>query len=162
MMEDLAGLKGRTRKAGTMQIDFAATERKTRKLLVAKDVSKTLGGRTLFEHLNLVLSPGMKLGLLGPNGSGKSTLIRLLTGELKPDAGEIWQADGLRVVRFAQDRRQLDKNQTLRSALSPMGDTLIYRGSSMHITAWAKQFLFRSEQLDMPVRTFPAASNRAF
>ena len=151
MMEDLAGLKGRNAQAGTMQIDFAATERKTRKLLVAKDVSKILGGRTLFEHLNLVLSPGMKLGLLGPNGSGKSTLIRLLTGELKPDVGEIWQADGLRVVRFAQDRRHLDKNQTLRNALSPMGDNLNYRGSSMHITAWAKQFLFRSEQLDMPV-----------
>jgi ATP-binding cassette subfamily F protein uup len=105
----------------------------------------------LFEHLNLVLSPGMKLGLLGPNGSGKSTLIKLLSGELQPDAGSIWQADGLRVVRFDQGRRLLDKTQILRHALSPMGDTLMYRGSALHITAWARQFLFRSEQLDMPV-----------
>jgi len=151
MMEDLAGLKGRNAQTAAMQIDFAATDRRTRKLLVAKDVAVSMGGRRLFEHLNLLLSPGMKLGLLGPNGSGKSTLIRLLTGELKPDSGEIWQAEGLRIVRFAQDRRHLDKTQTLRHALSPMGDNLNYRGSSIHITAWAKQFLFRSEQLDMPV-----------
>jgi ATP-binding cassette subfamily F protein uup len=151
MMEDLAGLKGRNALTAAMQIDFAATERKTRKLLVAKDVAKTIPDRTLFEHLNLVLSPGMKLGLLGPNGSGKSTLIRLLSGETKPDQGEVWHAEGLRIVRFAQDRRHLDKTQTLRNALSPMGDNLNYRGSSMHVTAWARQFLFRAEQLDMPV-----------
>ena len=151
MMEDLAELKVRNTQAGSMQIDFAATQRQTRKLLVAKDVSKTLGDRNLFEHLNLVLSPGMKLGLLGPNGSGKSTLIRLLAGELIPDAGEIWRADGLRIVLFDQGRRQLDKSQTLRKALSPSGDTLVYRGGAMHVTGWAKKFLFRTEQLDMPV-----------
>jgi ATP-binding cassette subfamily F protein uup len=151
MMEDLAELKGRNAQSDSMQIDFAATDRRTRKMLVAKDVTKSVPGRTLFEHLNLVLSPGMKLGLLGPNGSGKSTLIKLLSGELKPDAGDVWQADGLRIVRFDQGRRHLDKTQLLRHALSPMGDTLVYRGSAMHITAWARQFLFRTEQLDMPV-----------
>ena len=151
LMEDLAELKGRNAKGGPATIDFLGSERKTRKLLVAKDVSKALGGRNLFEHLNLVLSPGMKLGLLGPNGSGKSTLIRLMTGELPPDSGELWRADGLRIVRFDQGRRQLDKTQTLRQALSPMGETLVYRGSPIHVTGWAKRFLFRSEQLDMPV-----------
>jgi ABC transport system ATP-binding/permease protein len=151
MMEGLAELKGRNAQSGAAQIDFAATNRQTRKLLVAKDVAKSLGDRALFEHLNLVLSPGMKLGLLGPNGSGKSTLIRLLAGEMEPDAGSVWRAEGLRVVRFDQGRRQLDKSLTLRHALSPMGETLVYRGSPMHVSGWAKRFLFRSEQLDMPV-----------
>ena len=151
MMEDLAELKTRNAKAGSALIDFAATDRKTRKLLVAKDVSKSVPNRNLFEHLNLVLSPGMKLGLLGPNGSGKSTLIRLLAGELSPDAGEVWRADGLRVVRFDQGRRLLEKDQTLRQALSPMGETLVYRGSPIHVSGWAQRFLFRPEQLDMPV-----------
>jgi ATP-binding cassette subfamily F protein uup len=93
----------------------------------------------------------MKLGLLGPNGSGKSTLIRLLSGEQTPDAGEVWRADGLRIVRFDQGRRQLDRTLTLRQALSPMGETLVYRGAPIHVSGWAKRFLFRSEQLDMPV-----------
>jgi ATP-binding cassette subfamily F protein uup len=118
---------------------------------VAKDVGKTVPGRTLFEHLNLVLSPGMKLGLLGPNGSGKSTLIRLFAGEAEPNTGNIWRADGLKIVRFDQGRRQLDREQTLRRALAPMGDNLTYRGTPLHVSGWARKFLFRSEQLDMPV-----------
>lgn len=151
MMEELAELKSRNTQAGAMQIDFAATQRQTRKLLVAKDVSKSIGGRTLFRHLNLVLSPGMKLGLLGPNGSGKSTLIRLLAGQAQPDEGQIWRADGLRIVLFDQGRRLLDKSQTLRRALSPSGDNLTVNGRPMHVSGWAQKFLFRPEQLDMPV-----------
>ncbi len=132
-------------------MEFNATERQTRKMLVLKDVSKTMGERPLFAHLNLVLSPGMKLGLLGPNGSGKTTLIRLLTGELSPDAGQIWRAEGLRTVFFDQSREQLDRTQTLRRALAPSGDTVYCRGESMHVSAWARRFLFRLDQLDMPV-----------
>jgi ATP-binding cassette subfamily F protein uup len=151
MMEDLAELKARNTSAGSAQIDFAATGRQTRKLLVAKDVAKTMADRLLFQHLNLVLSPGMKLGLLGPNGSGKSTLIRLLTDQLQPDAGSVWRADGLRVVLFEQARQQLDRTVTLRRALFPAGDNMSYRGVATHVSGWAKRFLFRSEQLDMPV-----------
>ena len=151
MMRDLADLKARNAQAGGVEIDFAATPRQTRKLLVARDVSKRMGDRMLFEHVNLVLSPGMKLGLLGPNGSGKSTLIRILSGELDADAGQVWRAEGLRIVQFSQGRRQLDKGQTLRTALSPGGEMLVYRGSPMHVSGWARKFLFRTDQLDMPV-----------
>ena len=152
MMENLAELKARNAEQGAAQIDFTATHRQTRKLLTAKNVKKSLGGRVLFDHLNMVLSPGTRLGLLGRNGSGKSTLIRLLSGQLQPDSGEIWLAPGLRVVMFDQARQQLDRNLTLRQAISLNGtDTVVYRDRGMHISAWARQFLFRIEQLDMPV-----------
>ncbi|HZK80567.1 MAG TPA: ABC-F family ATP-binding cassette domain-containing protein, partial [Humisphaera sp.] len=152
MMEDLAELKARNTQQGAVQIDFSATNRQTRKLLTAKDVKKELGGRVLFNHLNMVLSPGARLGLLGKNGSGKSTLIRLLSGQLQPDSGQVWRAEGLRVVVFDQNRQQLDRDMTLRQALSLNGtDTVVYRDQGMHISAWARQFLFRTEQLDMPV-----------
>ncbi len=94
MMEDLAALKERNAERGSVALEFNATERQTRKLLVLKDASKTMGDRPLFSHLNLVLSPGIRLGLLGPNGSGKTTLIRLLTGELSPDAGQVCAPKG--------------------------------------------------------------------
>jgi len=152
MMEELSDLKTRNNQGASVQIDFSATERKTRKLLTAKGVSKSIGGRKLFANLDLVLSPGSKLGLIGPNGSGKTTLIRLLSGELEPDAGTIVRADGLRTVLFDQARLQLDKAATLRKALSLNGsDTVVYRDNGMHIVSWAKRFLFRTEQLDMPV-----------
>jgi ATP-binding cassette subfamily F protein uup len=153
MMSELADLRQRNTQAGAAKIDFAASDRKTRKLLEAKSIAKTLGGRELFRDVNFVLSPGTKLGLLGPNGSGKSTLIRLMTGELEPDAGEIVRADGLRVVLFDQHREQLDPEQPLRRALVPSGGDVVQFGDErMHITAWAKRFLFRTEQLDMPVK----------
>jgi ATP-binding cassette subfamily F protein uup len=152
MMDELAELKTRSTQGGAVRIDFTATQRQTRKLLAAKGVSKRLGDRRLFEGLDLVLSPGTRLGLIGPNGSGKTTLIRLLAGELDPDAGEVFRAEGLRTVVFDQGRRRLDKSETLRRALSLNGsDTVVYRDSPMHVVSWAKRFLFHSEQLDMPV-----------
>ncbi|HZY90663.1 MAG TPA: ABC-F family ATP-binding cassette domain-containing protein [Gemmataceae bacterium] len=149
--EELDELKYRNAATGAAGIDFVATGRQTRKLLTAADVAKSLGGRPLFAGLDLALVPGTKLGLLGPNGSGKSTLLRVLAGEVAPDAGAVTRAEGLRAVTFEQGRAALDPAATLRQALSPGGDTVVYRGRPLHVAAWSKQFLFRPEQLDVPV-----------
>jgi ATP-binding cassette subfamily F protein uup len=148
---ELAELKHRNAAAGAAGIDFVATGRQTRKLLTAEGIAKSLGGRPLFDGLDLGLAPGDKLGLLGPNGSGKSTLLRVLAGELAADAGTIRRADGLRVELFEQGRATLDPAAALRTALCPNGDTVVYRDRRLHVAAWAKQFLFRTEQLDVPV-----------
>ena len=149
--EELEELKYRNTTAGAAGIDFVATGRQTRKLLTAAGIAKTLGGRPLFSGLDVTLSPGTKLGLLGPNGSGKSTLMRVLAGEHPADAGTVTRAEGLRVVMFEQGRASLDVTATLRDALSPTGDTVMVRDRPMHVAAWAKQFLFKQEQLDVPV-----------
>jgi ATP-binding cassette subfamily F protein uup len=60
-------------------------------------------------------------------------------------------AEGVQVLTFDQNRELSDGSQTLRHALSPEGDTVIYQGRSFHVTAWAKRFLFQKDQLDMPV-----------
>ncbi|MBX3026853.1 ABC-F family ATP-binding cassette domain-containing protein [bacterium] len=132
-------------------IDFAASERRTRRLLVAERVGKSFGARRVLEDVSLVLGPGTRLGLLGPNGSGKSTLIQLLVGGLHPDAGHIERAEGLRVALLDQHRGALDPTQTLRRALAPQGDQVVFGGRSIHVAGWARRFLFRAEQLAMPV-----------
>src|SRR6267142_1487832 len=137
--------------AATAGIDFVASQRRTRRLLVARGLTKSLGGRRLVSDLDLVITPGTRIGLIGPNGSGKTTLLDLLAGELSPDAGEIERADGLRVVRFEQERGGLDPDQSLRRALAPEGDSVAWRGRSVHVASWAKRFLFRPEQLEVPV-----------
>ena len=152
MIDELAELKYRNSQTRTAGIDFSASGRQTRELVVGKDLTKSLGDKTLFRHLSLTLAPGTRLGLLGPNGSGKTTLLKLLTGELSPDTGTVKRAEGLRVVLFDQNRAQLDKSLSLRDALSPNSDTVIYRGNPMHVSGWAKRFLFKTEQLTTPLR----------
>jgi len=135
----------------TVPVDFSSSHRKTKRLLVLEAISKSLGGRTLFQDLSFTLSPGDKLGLLGQNGSGKTTLLKLLNGELTPDAGRIDRAEDLRVITFDQNRQQLNPAETLRHALAPAGDFVIYHERSLHINSWVKRFLFRAEQLDLPI-----------
>ncbi len=139
-------------RTGTAKIDFTASDRKTKRLIEAEGVGKTLGGRRLFENLTLTLSPGVRIGLVGANGSGKTTLLKLLAGSLPPDEGEIRRADRLQIVSFAQDRgAHLDPSLSLRRTLCPEGDMVIYRDRTIHVAGWAKRFLFSDEQLDMPV-----------
>src|SRR5215813_12949697 len=150
LMAELSEMHARSASAAA-GIELAASERRTRRLLVARGVAKSLGGRTIVRDLNLVLTPGLRLGLMGPNGSGKTTVLDLLAGSLAPDAGAIVRADGLRLVRFEQHRAGLDLQQSLRRALAPEGDRVTFQGRSVHVASWAKRFLFRSEQLEMPV-----------
>jgi len=136
----------------TAGIDFDGTGRKSRKLLEAKGLSKTLGGSLLFKDVSLLLAPGTRLGFLGANGSGKTTLIRVLTGDLAPDEGTIRLADNLKTVVFDQKREALPQEATLREALVGKSDGVEFRGRQMHISAWSNRFLFRPDQLQMPVR----------
>ena len=151
LIGELAEVKYRNTLEKQTEIDFSATQRRTKELLVAKNLGISLGGRTLFEGVDITLSPGSRLGLIGANGSGKTTLLRLLTGQIAPDTGTIKTADGLRIVLFDQKREQLDRKLSLRNALSPNGDNVVFNGSSMHVAGWAKRFLFDSSQLEQPV-----------
>lgn len=156
LQEELSEVRSRNRSTGQVGIAFDATQRKTKKLLTATGLTKGFHGTTLFSGLDLALTPGMRLGLLGRNGSGKSTLMHILAAAvrqsgLKPDKGTIATADGLRIVSFDQRREQLDPDTTLRRALAPEGDSVVYQGQSLHVVTWAKRFLFRADQLETPV-----------
>ena len=150
--EALASIKERNAAPQrTAAIAFQGTERKTKKLIAAHHIGKALGGKPLFSDVELVLSPGDRLGLLGPNGSGKTTLLACLAGELEPEKGSVKPAENLRLVRFTQHREKLDPTRTLREALCPHGDTVEYRGKPIHFAAWAKKFLFEPGQFPTPV-----------
>ncbi|MFZ5798954.1 MAG: ABC-F family ATP-binding cassette domain-containing protein [Desulfobulbaceae bacterium] len=156
LQEEFARVRARNRTAREVAIDFDGTGRKTKKLLEASKISKGYGGSPLFAGLDLVLTPGQRLGLLGKNGSGKSTLMQILadagrSGGATPDSGTIRLAEGVRTVYFAQDRRTLNLAATLRQELSPEGDSVLYRDQSLHVVTWAQKFLFRPDQLDTPV-----------
>lgn len=61
------------------------------------------------------------------------------------------KADGLHIVTFDQHRAQLSLHLSLRRALAPEGDTICYRGKSVHVRSWCKRFLFPEDKLDLPI-----------
>ena len=151
LIEELQDLESR-KTQGPAAIEFTASGRKSKQLLTAQGLGKSLGGRPIVTDVELQLGPGERIGLLGANGSGKTTFLKLLSGTVEPDSGTIIRADRLRVVAFEQHRESLDQQATLRRAFAPSGvETVLYQDRPIHLVSWAKRFLFRPEQLDMPV-----------
>ncbi len=135
----------------TVKLDFQATERNPKKLIEAKGISKSWGRGPLFSGVDLVLSPGKRVGILGSNGCGKSTLIQTLLKEEEPDTGSVSHVDGLQVAYFQQNREALDPKVTVAKTICPSGDFVDYRGNRMHIRGYLDRFLFTQGQMDMAV-----------
>ncbi|MDO9610201.1 MAG: ABC-F family ATP-binding cassette domain-containing protein [Brevundimonas sp.] len=119
-----------------------------------KGVSKGFAGRTLFRDLTTRIMRGDRLGVVGPNGAGKTTLVKTLLGELAPDEGTVRMGSNLEAVYLDQSREGLKSDMTLRDALTPGGgDSILVRGVSKHVAAYAKDFLFSEAQLRQPIST---------
>jgi ATP-binding cassette subfamily F protein uup len=149
LIGELADLNARTRTA-TAGIDFTPSERQTKRLVEIEGLGHSLGGRKLFDGLDFAITAGMRVGLVGPNGSGKTTLLKLMGGDSDPNEGHIRRAQFLRVVHFDQNR-DIEETLTLRRALAPEGDSVVYQDRLVHVASWASRFLFTNEQLNQPV-----------
>jgi len=119
-----------------------------------KGVTKRFGDRTIFKGLTTRVMRGDRLAIVGPNGAGKTTLVKTLLGELAPDEGTIRLGANLEPVYLDQSREGLKSDMTLWDALTPGGgDSIIVRGFSKHVAAYAKDFLFQESQLRQPIST---------
>ena len=145
----LADVDSRTR-TSSAGIEFNATERQTKRLIEFEGVSISLGGREIVGGVSFSVTNGMKLGLVGPNGSGKTTILRAMSGEIPATKGTIKRANGLRIVYFSQ-LREIDPTLTLRRALAPDSDSVVYQDRVVHVASYAAKFLFSGDQLNQPV-----------
>ena len=119
-----------------------------------KGVTKVFGDRVIFKNLTTRVMRGDRLAIVGPNGAGKTTLVKTLLGELAPDEGTIRLGANLEPVYLDQSREGLKSDMTLWDALTPGGgDSIIVRGFSKHVAAYAKDFLFQESQLRQPIST---------
>jgi len=122
------------------------------RVVEAKGLSKAFGDRVLIANFSTRILRGDRLAVVGPNGAGKTTLVKLLLGEIPPDAGQIRLGTGLEIAYVDQARVDLTAEMTLWEALAPGGgDQVLVRGKPKHVAAYAKDFLFQDSQLRQPV-----------
>ncbi|MBB5660006.1 ABC-F family ATP-binding cassette domain-containing protein [Brevundimonas halotolerans] len=119
-----------------------------------KGISKGFGERTVIKPFTTRIVRGDRLAIVGPNGAGKTTLVKIMLGELAPDTGTVRLGANLDPVYLDQSREGLKSDMTLWDALTPGGgDSILVRGVSKHVAAYAKDFLFQEGQLRQPIST---------
>jgi energy-dependent translational throttle protein EttA len=107
-----------------------------------KGVGKAFGDNVLFENLNFRLPPGGIVGVIGPNGAGKTTMFRLMTGEEKPDVGEVKVGPTVELGYVDQNRDALSPEKTVFEEISGGNDLLEMGGRKVNARAYLARFNF--------------------
>lgn len=145
--------------AAGMALDAGA--KSGRKVLEAKDISKSYDGSLILLPFSIKVMRGDRVAFVGPNGVGKTTLLNMLIGRMEPDTGTVTLGTNIDVAVFDQARAQLDPDATLWDSLtsdpdmrvSGKSDQVMVRGMARHVVGYLKEFLFDETQARAPVRS---------
>ncbi|MFO2971253.1 ATP-binding cassette domain-containing protein [Legionella pneumophila serogroup 10] len=143
--------KARRNQLGTVKSLSLDVTRSGALVVEANKVSYAINDKPIIKDFSLLMTRGDKLGIIGPNGCGKTTLVRLLLGEIKPDAGTIKLGTGLQVAYFDQLRRHLLEDQTVMFNVGEGADYVTINGKQKHVASYLKEFLFSADRFNQPV-----------
>jgi ABC transport system ATP-binding/permease protein len=149
------------RRQGTAALELEAGQQSGKRVIEAKGLTKSFGTTGIVQNLDLRIMRGDRVAFVGPNGVGKTTLLKLLTGEVAPDAGHVKLGTTLAISVFDQARAALDPDATLWDSLtndpqmrvSGASDQVMVRGTPRHVVGYLKDFLFEDNQMRAPVRS---------
>ena len=137
--------------SGAAKLGLARDDVKTKTVIDAEHVFKAFGERPIIKDFTLRIQRGDRIGLVGANGTGKTTLLKLLTGELKPDAGTVTQAKTLSGIVIDQQRKLMEPTRRVRDVLAEGGDWIEVRGHKKHIKGYLKEYLFDPSLTEAPI-----------
>jgi len=135
--------KQENRAPGKAQIVIQTPERLGGKVIEIKNVTKAYGDKLLFENLSFLLPPGGIVGVIGPNGAGKSTLFRLITGQEKPDLGEVDIGPTVKLGYVDQSRDALNPDHNVWEEISGGHDLMTIGKHEMQTRAYVGAFNFK-------------------
>ena len=149
------------RRQGTASMALEGGQKSGKKVLEAKDISKSYGGKLILKPFSLTVQRQERVAFVGPNGVGKTTLLKMLIGQEAPDTGTVKLGTNLMMSVFDQNRAQLDPNRSLWDSLtadrdmavSGRADQVMVRGTPRHVVGYLKEFLFDETQVRAPVRS---------
>ena len=142
------------RRQGTAAMALDSGPKSGKKVIEAEGLSKAFEGRDVVRDFSITVTRGDRVAFVGPSGVGKTTLIKMLTGELAPDAGTVKLGTNLMPAIFDQSRAALVPEQTLWENLvgdkemrvSGQADQVMVRGQPKHVVGYLKEFLFDEQQ----------------
>ncbi|WP_342362844.1 ABC-F family ATP-binding cassette domain-containing protein [Terrarubrum flagellatum] len=136
---------------GKAVISVSEAEKSGSLVIEAETIAKTFGERPVVRDFSTRIMRRDRIGVVGPNGGGKTTLVKLLTGVLAPDSGDVRIGANVQMAALEQDRDSLDPNSTLVDALTQgRGEQAMVAGR--HVATYMKEFLFQPEQARTPLR----------
>jgi ATP-binding cassette subfamily F protein uup len=138
---------------GTLQLRLPTGGRLGKTILELDKVAVTLGGRTLFEDLTLVMKPGDRIGVVGENGLGKTSLVRAILGQLAPSAGKVTLGLNTRIAYLDQTRADLDDERTVIEEVAGDSDQVMLEGGPVHVRTFLRMLLFDDRFADTPIGT---------
>ncbi|MEY4697990.1 MAG: hypothetical protein RIT14_2418, partial [Pseudomonadota bacterium] len=149
------------RRQGTAAMEFESGTTSGKRVIEAKGLEKRFADKTIVSGFDLRVLRGDRVAFVGPNGVGKTTLLKMLTGEVAPDAGTVTLGTNLDIAVFDQSRAALDLEASLWENLtgdplmrvSGASDQVMVRGNPKHVVAYLKDFLFDERQARAPVRS---------
>ena len=158
-LRDERGAQIRRQGTAAMELDSGPVSGK--RVIEAKGLCKAFAGKPVVKNFDLRVLRGDRVAFVGPNGIGKTTVLKMLTGEMPPDAGRVTLGTNLEIAVFDQARAQLDPEATLWDSLtgdaamrvSGASDQVMVRGTPRHVVAYLKDFLFDERQVRAPVRS---------
>ena len=126
-------------------------ERSGRLVLRAEGLTFGYGDTPIVNNVATTLMRGDRVGIVGRNGCGKTTLLKLLLGQLTPDAGTVRIGTNIEIAYFDQRRAQLDEDKTVLENVTGGNETLIIGGRAVHAMTYLKQFLFTPDRARTPI-----------
>jgi ATP-binding cassette subfamily F protein uup len=142
----------RRNRLATSQMNLLDAEKSGRLVADVKNISFAYGDNQIIKDFSTTITRGDRIGIIGPNGIGKSTLLKLLLGQLQPQAGNVKLGTNLEIVYFDQLREQLDPDKTVQQNLSGDQDTVMIGDRSKHVIGYLQDFLFTPDRARTPVR----------
>jgi len=156
-LERLRGIRterrDQIRQLGTVKMEAAEGAGSGTKVIDAKGVAFAYDSREIVRDVTMRIHRGDRIAIVGPNGVGKTTLLKLLTGKLQPQRGNVKLGQGLLMAELDQNRSQLHPEQSLAAAVTDgSGDTVMVAGKPRHVMNYLQDFLFTPQQARTPVK----------
>ena len=131
---------------GGVRLKIQQGDKSSKRVIEVQDLSFGFDDKTIVDGFTTEILRGDKICLLGPNGAGKTTFLRLLLGELEPQAGSVKHGLRLQVAYFDQMRAQLDEEKTVFDTVANGSDRVEVDGTTKHVFAYLQDFLFTKQQ----------------